>query len=178
MKLWSSFMLWSKGNIDVLVNNAANVSQSCDWRTVNEKAWDRVFQVNAKAPFLLGRAALGTMAKKRRGRIINLSSIGVKFGGSETTLHYSASKAALEAISKSLAKAGAPYNVMVNVVRIGVTDTTAHKKAGRKNLSGRIALIPLKRSARPSEISKVVLFLASEGSSFITNTTIDVAGGE
>lgn len=60
------------------------------------------------------------MRQKSYGRIINISSIGVKFGGGPTTLHYSASKAALEAMTRSIAKAGAPYNVLVNAIRVGV----------------------------------------------------------
>ena len=177
LRLWDEFMAWS-GRIDVLVNNAGEAPQPAPLRELTEEAWDKTFQVNVKAPFLLSRAALPVMSNQRWGRIINISSIGVKFGGSPITIHYSASKAALEAITRSFAKEGAPFNVLVNAVRAGVTDTPLHQKVGRGDLSGRIALIPLKRLAEPREISNVVLFLASEESSFITGTVVTVAGGE
>lgn len=178
LSLWNDFISWSKGRIDVLVNNAGEVGQRMELEELTEEAWDRAFQVNVKAPFLLSRAAFRIMSKQRWGRIINISSIGVKFGGSPATLHYSASKAALEVVTKSFAKAGATCNVLVNAVRPGVTDTPLHKKTSRKDLSARIDLVPLKRLAHPAEVSAMVLFLASKKSSFITNTIIDVAGGE
>ena len=177
LRFWDGFITWSKGSIDVLVNNAAEL-QPIGLKELTEQAWDRAFQVNAKAPFLLSRKALSIMSKQKTGRIINISSIGVKFGGSPNTVHYSASKAALEAVTKSFAKAAAPFNVLVNAIRPGVTDTSLHKRIGRKDLSARVNMIPLKRLAQPAEISNMVIFLASRESSFITNTIIDVAGGE
>ena len=176
-RLWDEFMTWS-GRIDVLVNNAGEASHPASIYELTEDAWDKTFLVNLKAPFLLSRAALSVMSQQHSGRIINISSIGVKFGGSTVTVHYSASKAALEAITKSFAKAGAPFNVLVNAVQVGITNTSLHQKVGRKNLSERISLIPLKRLAEPSEISNMVLFLASEESSFITGTVMSVSGGE
>lgn len=177
LRLWAEFFAWSRG-IDVLVNNAGEAVVPVPFSELAEESWDRAFQVNVKAPFLLSRAALAEMEKQGSGRIISISSVGVKFGGGVNTVHYSASKAALEALTKSLAKAGAPFNVLVNTVRVGVTDTPLHEKIGRGDLSGRAALIPLKRLAQPSEISEVVLFLASEGSSYITGSVLTVAGGE
>jgi len=78
----------------------------------------------------------------------------------------------------AFAKIGAPHNVLVNAIRPGATKTPFHKKIGRNDLSARINLVPLKRLAKPSEISHTVLFLASSKSSFITNTIISVTGGE
>jgi 3-oxoacyl-[acyl-carrier protein] reductase len=118
------------------------------------------------------------MQEQRSGRIINISSIGVQFGGGVNSVHYSASKAALEALTLSFAKAGAPYNVLVNTVRAGVTDTPFHEKIGRDDLTDRANLIPKKRIAKPEGISNSVLFLASDSSSFITGSTLTVAGGE
>ncbi len=178
LRLWDEFLLWSKGRIDILVNNAGEVVRPAPLEALSEELWDAAFQTNVKAPFLLSRAALPIMTRQKKGRIINISSIGVKFGGSPTTAHYSASKAALEALTKSFAKAAAPYNVLVNAVRPGITSTPIHMKAGRGDMSKRVAMIPLKRFANPSEIAEVVLFLASDKSSFITNTVIDAAGGE
>ena len=177
IQLWEEFIAWA-GRVDVLVNCAGAVSQPTSWSELTEEAWDETFQINVKASFLLCQAALSVMAQQRSGRIINISSIGVKFGGSPTTMHYSASKAALEAITKSFAKAAAPYNVLVNAVQVGVTDTAFHEKIGRKDLSDRIAMIPLQRPALPAEISNVLRFLASDESSYIPGTILTVAGGE
>ena len=175
--LWNEFILWSKGHIDVLVNNAS-FGKFTSFENLSEEDWDRTFQVNLKAVFQLSRAAFPIMSKKKNGRIINISSGGWKYGGGKTSVHFGASKAALEALTMAFAKIGAPHNVLVNAIRPGVTDTPFHKKIGRNDLSERINLVPLKRIAKSSEISHTVLFLASSKSSFITNTIISVTGGE
>ena len=177
--LWNEFILWSKGRVDVLVNNADFV-KPMSLENLSEEEWDKTFQVNLKAAFQLSRAAFPIMSKKKNGRIINISSGGWKYGGGKTTVHYGASKAALEALTMAFAKIGAPHNVLVNAIRPGVTKTPHHKKIGRNrnDLSARVNLVPLKRLAEPSEISNAVLLLASSKSSFITNTIISVAGGE
>lgn len=177
LRLWDEYLAWS-GGIDVLINNAGDPAVAMPLAALTEDSWDTTFQVNVKAPFLLSREALGIMSQQGSGKIVNVSSIGVKFGGGVNTVHYSASKAALEALTMSFAKAGAPYNVLVNAVRAGVTDTPLHQKIGRDDMSGRASMIPLGRLAQPKEISEAILFLASNESSFITGTTLTVAGGE
>ncbi len=177
LTLWDKFIAWS-GGIDILVNNAGAAAVPVPINELSESAWDETFQVNVKAAFLLGRAALLHMQEQKSGRIISISSIGLKFGGSVNTVHYSASKAALEAVTISLAKAGAPYNILVNTVRAGVTDTMMHEKIGRTDMTDRASLIPLRRLACPSEISQAVQFLASDNSSFVTGSVLTVAGGE
>ena len=175
--LWDNFIAWA-GTIDILVNNAGAATRPAPLDELTEASWDSTFQVNAKAPFFLSRAAMRVMKEKSFGRIINMSSIGVKFGGGPTTLVYSASKAALEAVTRSLAKEGASHNVLVNAIRVGVTDTEFHERMGRDDLGERAQLIPLKRLAEPQEIAGVALFLASDASSYITGTIVPVAGGE
>ncbi|MDA1196510.1 MAG: SDR family NAD(P)-dependent oxidoreductase [Nanoarchaeota archaeon] len=178
MKLWDEFIAWSKGKIDVLVNNAGAIYDPAPFSELSMESWERTQQVNLKAPFLLSRAALAVMAKRKEGRIINISSGGWLHGGGEETMHYSASKAGLEAITKAFAKVGARNNVLVNAVRAGATDTPFHKKMGRTNIAARVDYIPLKRLAKTTEISNAVLFLASDNSSYTTNTIISVTGGE
>jgi len=176
-RLWDEFLEWA-GTISILVNNAGDVVAPMTLDRFSEEAWDRAFQINAKAPVILSQKAMEIMRERAWGRIINISSIGVKYGGGVSTAHYSASKAALEAVTLSLAKEGAPYSVLVNAVRAGVTNTSLHQKLGRGDLSERSKLIPLKRVADPQEIAHMVLFLASEQSSFITGGILPVAGGE
>jgi len=177
--LWNEFTLWSKGHIDVLVNNASFV-KPMPLENLSEEEWDKTFQVNLKAAFQLSRAAFPIMSKKKNGRIINISSGGWKYGGGKATVHYSASKAALEALTMAFAKIGAPHNVLVNAIRPGATNTPGHlqRYPDTSDFSARVNLVPLKRLAEPSEISNMVLFLASSKSSFTTNTIISVVGGE
>lgn len=176
-RMWSEFLSW-KGSVDVVVNCAAEVPDPRPLSDLSEDAWDRAFQVNLKAAFLLSQLALRAMKERKSGRILHLSSIGVKFGGGATTAHYSASKAALEALVLSLAKEAAPHNVLVNAIRVGVTDTGLHRSIGRGDLADRVKLIPLKRAADPEEIASTVFFLASPESSFITGSVLTAAGGE
>ena len=177
ISLWNEFISWT-GGIDVLVNNAGVTVSPKPLAELTEDGWDATFQVNVKAPFLLSREALRLMVQQNSGSIVNVSSIGVKFGGGQNTIHYSASKAALESVTRSLAKAGAPYNVRVNAVRAGVTDTDMHRKLGREKLEARASLIPLGRIASPKEIAEAIMFLSSEQSSYVTGTIMPVSGGE
>ena len=101
--LWNEFVLWSKRRIDILVNNASFV-KPMSLENLSEEEWDRTFQVNLKAAFQLSRAAFPIMSKKKNGRIINISSGGWKYGGGKDTIHYSTSKAALEALTIAFAK--------------------------------------------------------------------------
>ena len=176
-QLWQEFLMWS-GTIHILVNNAGVIVQPQPLDQLSEEAWDRTFQVNVKAPLILSQAVLPTMQENTWGRIINISSIGVKFGGGSSTAHYSASKSTLELMTHAFAKIGAPHNVLVNAIRAGVTDTGFHQQFGRSDLSERAQLIPLKRVASPREIAEVALFLSSEASSYMTGGIIPVAGGE
>ncbi|MFH1423803.1 MAG: SDR family oxidoreductase [Candidatus Nealsonbacteria bacterium] len=168
------------GRIDILVNNAGGVYGAQDFLSLDEKSWEKTFALNATAPFFLAQEAFGRMKKQQGGKIINISSVAAKYGGSTTTLHYGAAKAALEAVTKGLARAGAPHNILVNTVRGGIIDTLFHQKIHRTkaDLQKRVKLTPLGRAGKPSDIAQMVLFLASEGGDYITGETFTVAGGD
>jgi len=166
------------GGIDVLVNNAGGVYGPKHFLELDEESWDNTFTLNAKAPFFLAKEAFSVMKEQGGGKIINISSISAKYGGSPQTLHYGAAKAALDSITVGLARAGAQYNILVNSVRGGFVDTPAHKKMGRGDLEDRIKLIPLKRAGHPIDIARMVLFLASEAGDYITGEIFTVAGGD
>ena len=168
----------TKGKLGVLINNAGTFSISKNIEDVRQEDFDYVMNVNLRAPFLLSQFAMKHMRRNKFGRIINISSIGVKYGGSPNSATYTISKAALETMTISFAKAGAPHNVLVNALRVGVTDTDFHKRNPKKKLNSRTDLVPLKRLAEPAEIANTIFFLASEESSFITGSVITVAGGE
>ncbi len=176
-KLWKDYIKWTSGKISILINNAG-YAKSFNFNNLTSAEWDKCFAINVKSAFILSKLAMKIMSKNRGGRIINISSGGWLYGGGESTVHYSASKAALEGLTKATAKIGANKNILVNTLRPGATKTDFHKKMGRKNLNKRAKLVPLKRMADPSEISNAVIFLSSGQSKFITNSVIDVRGGE
>ena len=166
------------GGIDVLVNNAGAVVGAKDFLDLDEESWDKTFRLNARAPFFLAQNAFKHMKDHKGGKIINISSISVKYGGSAQTLHYGAAKSALETVTLGLSKAGAKHNILVNTVRGGFIDTPMHQKLGRTNIEKRIEMIPLKKAGKPRDVAGMVLFLASEAGDFITGETFTVAGGD
>lgn len=166
------------GGIDVLVNNAGGVYGPKHFLELDEESWDNTLALNVKAPFFLAKGAFSLMAEQRGGKIINISSISAKYGGSPQTLHYGAAKAALDSLTVGLASAGARYNILVNSVRGGVVDTPFHKKMGRNSLDDRIKLVPLKRAGQPLDIARMVLFLVSEAGDYVTGEIFTIAGGD
>ena len=165
--------------IDVLVNNAGAICGYEDFLDLDETAWTQTFQLNAQAPFFLAQRAFAQMKKSGGGKIINISSIAAKYGGSARSLHYGASKAALEAVTVGLAKAGAHHKILVNAVRGGYIDTPAqHRLSSQKDLTERIKRIPLQRAGQPEDIASMIVFLASGAGDFITGEIMTVAGGD
>lgn len=146
--LWRAFSKWSKGKIDVLVNNAAFLGSS-------ESDWDLVFQVNLKAPVTLMKLAFPLMIKRKSGRIINMSSISVKIGGNLGTERYAASKAALEAVTKAYAQSGRKLGVSANIVRPGITDSPLHRQMAKQN-----SFFRNNKFISPEEIARAVVELA------------------
>ena len=137
--------------------------------------------MNAKAPFFLSGEVFDSMKDQGGGRIINISSVNVKYGGGAKSIHYVASKAALESITRGFAREGAKYNILVNTIRPGVIDTPMHTNIrgySRKDFQKRIALVPLKRMGKPIDIARMALFLASEAGDFITGEIFTIAGGD
>ena len=117
------------------------------------------------------------MLKNKWGRILNCSSIGVKFGGGKNTFNYSLSKHCLEFIPNSY-KDWASLNVLINNLRIGVTNTKLHKRILKRNLKERVKLIPMKRMAKTEEIASYIFSLISEQNTYITGQTLSISGGE
>jgi NAD(P)-dependent dehydrogenase (short-subunit alcohol dehydrogenase family) len=163
--------------IDVLVNNAALYSAVNEFDELSLNGLDKSININLKAPFLLSKKFISLMKYYKEGRIINLSSIGVKYGGSVLSLPYTVTKSALEAMTVSLSKECSKYNILINALRVGVTNTEIHNNS-KKNMEDRINMIPLKRMAEPKEIAEYILFLSSNKSNFTTGSILTVAGGE
>ena len=168
------------GGIDVLINNAGGVPEYKHFLDLNEREWGRAFELQTKAPFVLSRDAFVLMKKQGGGRIINISTVAVKYAGSKS-LHYTASKAALETLTRGLSREGAAHNVLANVIRCGLVDTPMRKKLANYSevaFQKRLSLVPLGRAGRPIDIAQMALFLASEAGDFITGECLSVAGGD
>ena len=164
-----------KFSIDALVNNAGDYDFSHEKKN-RIQAIKKVVMINTIVPVLIAETVLSKMKKRKSGHIVNTSSIGVKYGTQLKSVFYGVSKRGLEAATKSLAREGAPFNILVNTIRPGVTDTEFYKKLGI-DIKKRIELIPLKRAAQPQEIVNLIYFLCNENT-FITNEIITISGGE
>ena len=167
------------GGIDILINNAGGILEFKNFLELNESAWTETHRLNVQAPFFLAQRAFAYMKNHGGGKIINISSIAAKYGGSLESIHYGSAKAGLEAITIGLARAGAPHNILVNAVQAGFIDTPLqHRLAGKKNLQERIDLIPLKRPGSPQDVAGAVVYLASAAGDFITREIMTVSGGD
>lgn len=167
------------GRIDILVNNAG-VFELHPPKSLNyeewQKAWQRTISINLLGPAYLSFAAIEYMKKQGGGKIVNITSRGA-FRGEPDAPAYGASKAGLNAMSQSLAKALATDNIFVYAVAPGFVDTerVAPILNGPNGLDVRNQS-PLGRVAKPEEIARTALFLASEGSEFLTGCIVDVNG--
>jgi 3-oxoacyl-[acyl-carrier protein] reductase len=163
------------GPIDILVNNAG-VTKDNVFLRLQDADWDLVLEANLKGAFRTIRAASRGMMKKRWGRIINISSV-VGLIGNKGQANYAASKAGLLGLTKSIARELASRGVTVNAVAPGYieTDMTAALTAEQREALAKA--IPLERLGRPEDIAQAVLFLASDGASYITGQVLVVDGG-
>jgi NAD(P)-dependent dehydrogenase (short-subunit alcohol dehydrogenase family) len=163
--------------VDILINNAAR-SFLRPLMDLREDGWDKIFDVNCKAVFLLSRAVAKIMGEQGGGRIINITTVGAVRGGAGMGV-YHASKAALNMLTKCMAVEWAPLNVNVNAVGPGLTKTAFSQPIwSNPSLEQMITTrVPKGRLAEPEEIVGAVLFLCSEDSSFITGESIYVDGG-
>ena len=162
---------------DALINLVGYVDNK-SFENTNLKSIIKTVKINALIPFLIEKKIVNKMLKQEWGRILNCSSIGVKFGGGKNSYNYGLSKHCLEFIPNRY-KDWANKNVLINNIRIGVTRTKIHKRM-KKNLQlkHRLKLIPAKRMAKPQEISSYIVNLVLDKNSFMTGETITVAGGE
>ena len=159
------------GRIDILVNNAGIFSYT-QIEECTEEEWDQMMAVNLKGPFLCSQAVINTMKKQKSGRIISLGSLAGQVGGLVASAPYSASKAGVMCLTKSLARALGPHNITVNAIAPGVaaTDmTTNHPDLTAQMVLGRVG--------EPVEIANAILFLASDEGSYVTGFTLNVNGG-
>ena len=162
--------------LDILVNCAGIISYRRGIGAVPVDEWDLVLDVNLRGTYLVCQAFLEGM-KDRGGKIVVFSSLAARVGGIEAGIHYSASKAALIGLTRTLAKEGGPFEINVNAVAPGIILTEPVKRQIGDREEAYLAQIPLRRLGQPQDVANVVLFLASPLSDYITGTVLDINGG-
>lgn len=165
----------SLGPVDVLVNNAG-IAEQRQFQDISEDFWHRIFSVNVDGAFHTIQAVLPHMIHEKAGSIINISSIWGQRGASCETA-YSASKAALIGLTRSLAMELAPSGIRVNCVAPGVILTDMVKVLGEETLELLAQQTPLGRLGTPEDIARITAFLAGDGASFITGQVVTADGG-
>lgn len=164
------------GAIDILVNNAGLAGKAAPIWEQSDSDWHKVMAVNLHGPFYLCRAAIPHMRSRGYGRIVNVASVAGKEGNPNMTA-YSASKAALIGLTKSMAKEVAGEGICINAVSPAVIRTKILDQLTPQQVDYMVQRIPMKRTGQPEEVAAVVHFLASRDCSFVTGQCYDVSGG-
>jgi 3-oxoacyl-[acyl-carrier protein] reductase len=167
------------GRIDVVVN-AAGILNIKPFLEISEEEWERTFAVNVKGMFFVCQEALKRMIEQKAGCFVNFASISGKVGGVLAGADYSASKAAVICLTKSLAKAGAPHGIRANSVAPGAIYSPMldlYYQDHAEQMRGFEENHPLGRFGRVEEVAGTVLFLASDQASYITGACLDINGG-
>jgi 3-oxoacyl-[acyl-carrier protein] reductase len=164
------------GKIDLLVNNAGIAGTNAKlWETTPEE-WRRVVEINLNGPFLCCRAVVPQMLKNGYGRIVNIASIAGK-EGNPNAAHYSASKAGVIGLTKSLGKELATSNILVNCITPAVIETDILKQLTQQHVDYMLSKIPMNRFGQKHEAAALVAWLCSEDCSFSTGSVFDLSGG-
>ncbi len=166
------------GAPDILVNNAGWVTYRGGIATVSREVWDRMLDINLRGPFLLCQGLIEGMKARGSGSIINFASMAARQGSLESSIDYASSKGGLVALTRTLARELGPSGIRVNAVAPGTITTppVAKQMAGREDAV--CATIPLRRLGTPEDVAKVVLFLASDLSAYVTGAVVDINGGQ
>ncbi|HZE66917.1 MAG TPA: 3-oxoacyl-ACP reductase FabG [Sporichthyaceae bacterium] len=163
------------GSVDVMVNNAG-ITRDATMRTMTEDQFDQVIEVHLKGTWNGTRAASAIMREQKRGAIVNISSMSGKVGMVGQT-NYSAAKAGIVGLSKAAAKEMAHHGVRVNVIQPGLIRSAMTEALPQHIWDQKVAEIPLHRVGEPRDVASVALFLASDLSSYMTGTVLEVSGG-
>ncbi len=164
------------GKVDVLVNNAGIAGLNVPTAEYPVEEWERVLRVNLTSQFLCCRAVAPHMVKRKYGRIVNIASIAGK-EGNPNAVAYSASKAGVIALTKSLGKELARTGVLVNCVTPAAAKTAIFDQMTQQHIDYMLSKIPMNRFVTVDEIAALVCWLASEDCSFSTGAVFDISGG-
>ncbi|MFF0454736.1 3-oxoacyl-ACP reductase FabG [Nocardia africana] len=162
-------------SLDIMVNNAG-ITRDATMRTMTEEQFDQVISVHLKGTWNGTRKAAAIMRERKRGAIVNLSSLSGKVGLVGQT-NYSAAKAGIVGLSKAAAKEVAHHGIRINAIQPGLIRTPMTEAMPEKVWEQKMAEIPMGRAGEVSEIASVALFLASDLSSYMTGTVLEVTGG-
>lgn len=164
------------GGIDILVNNAG-INKPTDFDKISDQDWDEILAVNLKGPFVCSQLTVPFMRRRGGGSIINIGSVSGQYGGPRTA-HYAASKAGLISLGQVIARFGAKDKIRCNTVAAGLIASEMAQGAMNNQAVAKAAeAILMQRMGTPQEVGKVVVFLASDSSSYITAQTLNVNGG-
>ena len=163
------------GYTDILINNAGITKDNIFLR-MSENEWEDVLNINLNSTFSILKLITKGMVKRKYGRIINISSVvGVTGGAGQ--VNYSASKAGLIGLTKSLSQEIATRNITVNCIAPGFIETPMTEKLDDKRKDAILNSIPMNRIGKPKDLSSAIIFLASQESSYITGQTLHINGG-
>ena len=164
------------GRIDILVNNAGIAGAvATTWETKVEE-WRQVIRINLDGPFICCKAVVPGMIAQNYGRIVNIASIAGK-EGNPNAAHYSASKAGVIALTKSLAKEVASKNISVNAITPAAAKTAIFDQITQAHIDFMLSKIPRARFVNVEEVAALIAFAASEDCSFTTGSVLDISGG-
>ncbi len=163
------------GKIDILINNAG-IAQQKLFNDISQEEWNKMLSVNLTGAYNCTRAVINGMINRKYGAVVNVSSIWGEAGGS-CEVHYSAAKAGLIGLTKSLAKEVGPSGIRVNCITPGVIATNMNSHLSVEDLNSLADETPLCRLGTAEEVAKAIYFLASDDASFITGQILGVNGG-
>jgi len=163
------------GRIDILINNAG-ITQDAQFYKMTEEQFDGVVNVNLKGTYLFSKAVIPAMMEQKYGKIIHLSSVSA-FNGNFGQTNYAASKAAIMGMTRVMGKELGKYGINVNAIAPGSIMTDMYSAVPEEAKQKKLAAIPLRRYGTPEEAGKLLAFLASDESSYITAQTIVIDGG-
>lgn len=164
------------GRLDILVNNAG-ICPRIPLEEMTEDSFDRLVDINMKSVFFLTRAAARVMKRNGFGRVVNVSSVGGRIGGVVHATVYSATKGAVLAMTRSMAREYAPEGILVNAVAPGAVNTRMFTDIGDEAVDAYVGTVPLRRLAEPMEVARGILDLCRPTTTWITGATIDINGG-
>ena len=164
------------GKLDILVNNAGIAGANAKTWETDPMEWRRVLDINLTGPFHCCRAVIPHLLRNGYGRIVNIASIAGKEGNPNAS-HYSASKAGVIALTKSLGKELATSNVIANCVTPAAIETDIFKQMAQTHIDYMLSKIPMGRFGQTSEVAALVAWLCSEDCSFTTGGVFDLSGG-
>jgi 2-dehydro-3-deoxy-L-rhamnonate dehydrogenase (NAD+) len=164
------------GRVDVLINNAGIAGANAKTWETDVEEWRKVMRVNLDGPFICSRAVVPGMIQQNYGRIVTIASIAGK-EGNPNAAHYSASKAGVIALTKSLGKELAGYDIAVNCVTPAAAKTAIFDQITQQHIDFMLAKIPRNRFVLVEEVASMVAWMASEENSFTTGAVFDISGG-